>query len=318
MTDSPQFHDARYSVMSNLISQRAACRGFTAVLSASVRPFHHQIDVVTRVLNDPVMRFVLADEVGLGKTIEAGLIIRQLFLDQPQSLVVVCTPRTLRGQWFDELAGKLRLHQQLSSDLLRVIHHSELSELMTEPPDLLVLDEAHQIMQRAMNDPDEMEQLRRVAQAMPSLLLLTATPLRGNAETFLGLLHLIDAEAYALDDIENFRRRLQLRHEQASSIELLSPQLPRAVVRGVLDEFAASYRADSRLKDLITKAQAAIESGSEMREELDAVADHMRETYRLSRRVIRHRRSAAAAEGFPVSGRRLESWSTGPATGGDR
>jgi superfamily II DNA or RNA helicase len=306
MTDSPQFHDARYSVMSNLVHQRAACRGFTAVLSASVRPFHHQIDVLTRVLNDPVMRFVLADEVGLGKTIEAGLIIRQLFLDQPHSRVVVCTPKTLCGQWFDELAGKLRLRQQLSSTLLRVIDHSELSELRAEPPDLLVVDEAHQMVQQAINDTDEMEQLRTVAQAVPSLLLLTATPLRGNADTFLGLLHLIDAEAYALDDIEVFRRRLELRHEQASSIELLSPRLPRAVVRGVLDEFAASYEADRRLKVLITKAQAAIESGSESEGDLDAVANHMRETYRLSRRVIRHRRSAAAADGFPVSGRRLE------------
>lgn len=306
MTDSPQFHDARFAVMSNLASQRAACRGFTAVLSASVRPFHHQIDVLTRVLNDPVMRFVLADEVGLGKTIEAGLIIRQLFLDQPHSRVVVCTPRTLGGQWFDELAGKLRLRQQLSRGLLRVVDHSDLSELLAEPPDLLVLDEAHQMVQRAMNDTEEMEQLRRVAQAVPSLLLLTATPLRGNADTFLGLLHLIDTEAYALDDIEDFRRRLELRHEQASSIELLSSRLPRAVVRGVLDEFAQRYEADPRLKVLITRAQAALESGSESEDALDAVANHMRETYRLSRRVVRHRRSAAAADGFPVSGRHLE------------
>ncbi len=306
MTDSPEYHRARSWVMSNLVRQRAACRGFTAVLSASVRPFHHQIDVLTRVLNDPVMRFVLADEVGLGKTIEAGLIIRQSFLDQPRTRVVVCTPKTLGRQWFDELAGKLRLRKQLTSSLLRVIDHEELGAMMAEPPDLLVLDEAHQMMDRALSVPDEMELLRKVAQAVPSLLLLTATPLRGNADTFLGLLHLVDAEAYALDDIEEFRRRLELRHEQASSIELLSPRLPGAVVRGVLDEVAANYRGDPMLESLIGTAQRALDSGAGREEALDAVTNHMRETYRLSRRVIRHRRSTAAADGFPVSGRRLE------------
>ncbi len=124
MTDTPEYYRARFAVVSNLAS-RAACRGFTAVLSASVRPFQHQIDVLTRVLNDPIMRFVLADEVGLGKTIEAGLIVRQLFLDHPNARVVVCTPRALSGQWFDELAGKLRLGPQLRSARLHVCDHED-------------------------------------------------------------------------------------------------------------------------------------------------------------------------------------------------
>ena len=148
-------------------------------------------------------------------------------VSRPASIaVVVCTPRTLGGQWSDELAGKLRLRKQLNENLLRVVDHSELSELLAEPPDLLVLDEAHQMMQ-ASDQRRRRDGLTPKSRAgVPSLLLLTATPLRGNADTFLGLLHLIDTEAYSLDEIEDFRRRLELRHEQASSIELLSPATP--------------------------------------------------------------------------------------------
>ena len=56
-------------------------------------PFQHQLDVLSRVTGDPVMRFLLADEVGLGKTIEAGLVMRQLLLDDPHASIVVLVPR---------------------------------------------------------------------------------------------------------------------------------------------------------------------------------------------------------------------------------
>jgi superfamily II DNA or RNA helicase len=306
MTDSPEYYRARFEVVANLIEQRAACRGFTSILSAAVGLFHHQIDVVTRVLNDPVIRFVLADEVGLGKTIEAGLVVRQLFLDNPQSRIVVCTPRSLNSQWYGELAGKLRLGDQLAAGLLRVIDHDELGALEFESPDMLVVDEAHRIIERALADNFEMGRITNISKAVPSILLLTATPLRGNAETFLGLLHLIDSEAYALDKIDDFRARLELRHEQASAIELLAPGVPKGVIRGVLEEFATRYQTDSILQGLIHTAENAIDHGSPTDEVLASVANHMRETYRISRRVIRHRRNMAAADGFPVSGRQVE------------
>jgi superfamily II DNA or RNA helicase len=307
MTDSPGYYSARSAVIANLVNQRAVTRGFTGLLSASVLPYRHQVDVMTRVLNDPVMRFVLADEVGLGKTIEAGLIVRQLFLDKNDSSVAIFTPRTLRHQWTDELRGKLRLGQQLRSGALRVRPHEDLFDSAPLTTDLLVIDEAHRLLDGASADHARMEALNRIAEAVPALLLLTATPLRDNAETFLGLLHLIDPMAYHLGDLNEFQRRLEIRCDQASSIELLSIQMPRTVVRSVLTEFASSYGDDRRLQGLLEVAIATLDAGSSMLEQaLAAVTDHMRETYRLSRRVIRTRRGAVSAEGFPVSGRRLQ------------
>ena len=58
------------------------------------------------VISDPVQRYLLADEVGLGKTIEAGLVIRQVLLDEPMSQIAIVAPNALRRQWRDELRSK--------------------------------------------------------------------------------------------------------------------------------------------------------------------------------------------------------------------
>ena len=81
--ESPYFRDARLPMLRSLVSQRAASAGTPGLLSSSVEIYPHQVSAALTVLNDPVRRYLLADEVGLGKTIEAGLIIRQLLLDQP-------------------------------------------------------------------------------------------------------------------------------------------------------------------------------------------------------------------------------------------
>ena len=76
------------------------------VISSVIDLYNHQIEVVRRVLEDPKQRYLLADEVGLGKTIEAGIIIRQYLLDHPEGHVVVITPPLLRRQWMSELRQK--------------------------------------------------------------------------------------------------------------------------------------------------------------------------------------------------------------------
>ena len=64
--DSWKFYARKILLLQNLLQQRNVCRGYSAILSSPVRPFQHQLNVMARVLGDPVMRFILADEVGLG------------------------------------------------------------------------------------------------------------------------------------------------------------------------------------------------------------------------------------------------------------
>lgn len=305
-TDSPGYYRARMPLVKNLIGQRAACRGFTAAMSAAVRPFQHQLNVLARVLGDPVPRFVLADEVGLGKTIEAGLIIRQFLLDDPNSSVVVSVPATLQSQWEQELSTKLLLDKYLSDQRLRVLDHDDLSLVPLEPPNLLVVDEAHRLTKYGLDSDDFQIACHATAQT-ESLLLLTATPFRGNAPTFLGLLHLIDPAGNDLEDLEGFTDRLLLREEQASAIESLNSDLPAVYLDPILDEFLMTFPRDEVLSGLIARVREHADSDdSQFVQAKNEVAGHLRETYRISRRVIRNRRSEVVAAGFPVSGRSFE------------
>lgn len=74
--------------------------------ASAVELYPHQIQAAVAVLSDPVQRCLLADGVGLGKTIEAGLIIRQTLLDQAHGPVVVVAPDVRRRQWQAELRKK--------------------------------------------------------------------------------------------------------------------------------------------------------------------------------------------------------------------
>ena len=68
-------------------------------MSSGVELHEHQVRAARRVLLDPVRRYVLADEVGLGKTIEAGMILRQIMLETPRTRAVVLAPDHLVPQW---------------------------------------------------------------------------------------------------------------------------------------------------------------------------------------------------------------------------
>ena len=77
--------------------------GIPAFLGARIRPMGHQLYAARRVLWDRTPRFILADEVGLGKTIEAGLVIQSLMTDKPDLRVLVITPGSMARQWQTEL-----------------------------------------------------------------------------------------------------------------------------------------------------------------------------------------------------------------------
>ena len=199
LAEGRDYYAARQPLVANIVQQRAAYKGFTAAASAAVLPFQHQLDVLSRVTGDPVMRFVLADEVGLGKTIEAGLIIRQLLLDDPRVSVAVLVPEVLVRQWVAELTDRLALGQHLARVL--VAPHGAITDALARKPDLLVIDEAHRIAEMAQHNEELEQRLALAARSAPGLLLLTATPMHAGASGFLRLLNLIDPEVYRLDDV---------------------------------------------------------------------------------------------------------------------
>lgn len=314
-TTTPFWHAGRSRLMQALMDQRAACGGLTGLLSASIELEAHQHRVVHAVLNDPMQRYLLADEVGLGKTIEAGAILRQYLLEHPEdghALVVV--PPHLRDQWEEELRSRFHL-DGLFGEKVQLTTLGEV-RAHTPAPGMLIVDEAHHPAALAhSSSPDDRQryaELARIAGQAPRLLLLSATPVLHNEDGFLAMLHLLDPAAYPLHDREGFRRRVVQRQAIAEHLADLADDAAPMFMQDALDGLLELLPDDPRLSELVAAAHHFLDEDEEHPKRmaaLSALRTHVGELYRLHRRLLRNRRSniddllfqRAGAESLAVS-----------------
>ena len=185
-----------------------------ALMSAQVHLHPHQIEAALFALKHPLHEGVmLADEVGLGKTIEAGLTLCQLWAERRRRLLVVC-PASLRKQWQEELYEKFALPGVIAEGSLPpfadgvLIMSYEFARkyaalLQAADWDCVVLDEAHKL-RNAYKDSNKIGQALRIAFAGKKKLLLTATPLQNSLMELYGLSLFLDP--YLFGDAKLFRR----------------------------------------------------------------------------------------------------------------
>jgi len=220
------FHDARTSFLHNVTAQRTACQTLGGPLSAGVELHAHQLEAASRVLHDPIRRYLLADEVGLGKTIEAGMIARQLLIEQPGPVLVV-TPASLTDQWRRELKSKFRLGS--IGGHVEVVSFDQIHDIAIKDRRLTIIDEAHRLTSQFGTDSAgaaTYEYVLDLSERSEALLLLSATPVRSNEDGFLKLLHLLDPLVYPLNELDTFRRRVEMRDAHAALMSELNPDLP--------------------------------------------------------------------------------------------
>ena len=172
---------------------------------AGVEPFWHQIETVRKVLKQFRGRVLLADEVGLGKTIEAGMVLKEYALRGMAEQVLVLAPASLVGQWREELETKFGLAFATSHDPLlradpqsfwgqkRIIasisaarrrEHAE--RLAGRSFDLVIVDEAHHLRDRSSQSWKLVDALNK-----RFLLLLSATPVQNDLIELYNLLTLL-------------------------------------------------------------------------------------------------------------------------------
>ena len=295
VTDTPFFFDGRSRIVRYLSEQRAAFGGLTALASSAIELLPHQVATVRRVLADPVERYLLADEVGLGKTIEAGILIRQHVIDCPRDArILVVVPRHLVPQWRSELATKFVLP---SPGYVTVVGEDVLDDKTAAAAwSMVVVDEAHRAALKAF-DPDHRERklyerLRDLAERVPRLLLLSGTPVLHQEDGFLAMLHLLDPEGYRLEDREPFRRRVRDRQTIAEVIADLDDDASPLFVEEAIGRLAGLFADDARLMDLCGAVRSALgsDAGDGRIRALRALRTHVTETYRLHRRLLRTRR----------------------------
>ncbi len=217
-------HQAKY--FAHDLTRRAAGgmdRLSMALFDAAVDLNPHQIEAALFALQSPLSKGVLlADEVGLGKTIEAGIVLCQFWAERKRRLLVVC-PASIRKQWALELEEKFNLpalvldarayrearrngQAPLSAKAVIVVSHHYANSLRDELKavawDLVVIDEAHKL-RNAYRPSNRVGQGIRWATEDCRKLLLTATPLQNSLLELYGLSTLIDDRLFG--DANSFR-----------------------------------------------------------------------------------------------------------------
>jgi superfamily II DNA/RNA helicase len=228
-----------------------------ALLDAQVDLNPHQVEAALFAFKSPLSKgAILADEVGLGKTIEAGLVLAQKWTEGRRRILII-TPANLRKQWSQEIEEKFflptlileaRNYNKMSKDGARqpfeqntlvicsfqfAAGHAE--DLMVIPWDLVVIDEAHRL--RNVYRPDNrIGRALKGALANAPKLLLTATPLQNSLMELYGLVSLIDD--YAFGDAKSFRAQYARLTGDSAFGELksrLQPVCHRTLRRQVLE-----------------------------------------------------------------------------------
>ena len=299
ITETPQYAEARSGFMSNYIHQRGSAFGISALLSSSIELEPHQVEVVRRILTDHTQRYLLADEVGLGKTIEAGIIIRQTVLDDMRGhRVLILVPRELVAQWREELTARFGLLDFLDESVF-VLPQEDTSELreISQNLSMLVIDEAHHLT--ASNGDDSVDRLyalvKEISQKTERLLLLSATPILRNESGFLRMLSLLDPVVYPLEDLDGFRTKVSNRQALAETVAGLEPS-NALFMDSVLDDLMIRLPSDSRLKELSLSLKEKLiylpdETDPDFCASVRQLRAHISETYRLNRRILRNRRT---------------------------
>ena len=297
INESPRFSDGRSAFVRSQIRQRVASMGMSAILSSAIELEAHQIDVVQRVLRDPVQRYLLADEVGLGKTIEAGVLIRQCVLDADRNCtVVVIVPPAIVSQWRRELANKFFLKRSLDSivHVIALDDHDKIRALLPKA-NMLVIDEAHHLGERSdTNRNDIYAEIARATPAIDRVLLLSATPVLHNEREFLEMLHLLDPVTYSLADEESFRRKIENRQSLAEIVAGLIPE-NALFLDETIAQLVAMFPDDDLLQEQTAQLRIVVEAmpaedDPSLTAAIDRLRAHLSEVYRLDRRILRHRR----------------------------
>ncbi|HHY0327935.1 TPA: SNF2-related protein [Vibrio cholerae] len=226
-----------------------------SLFDASVDLNPHQIEAALFVIENPLSKgVVLADEVGLGKTIEAGLVLCQYWAERKRKLLIIC-PASLRRQWASELLEKFNLpsqvidaktYNQLQKEgiynplnnkqiVIMSYHYAARLEdkLVAEMWDLVVIDEAHKL-RNAHRESNKMGQALKRALDGRKKLLLTATPLQNSLMELYGMSTLIDEHTFG--DPKAFRKQfMQADSDTLELKERLSGFVKRTLRKNVLE-----------------------------------------------------------------------------------
>ena len=227
--DKIKYFELRVATLEHLHQQQRA--DSYGLLGPRIQPLPHQLYIAHQVALRHAPRVLLADEVGLGKTIEAGLILHQQIITERVSRALIVVPETLLHQWLVEMIRRFNLYFSVldearcfaiedEGDAENQINPFESSQLvlcslsfLTDNPvrhqqavdagwDIMIVDEAHHLSWTETHVSNEYLCIESLARKIPGLLLLTATPEQLGVEGHFARLRLLDPDRFF--DLKNY------------------------------------------------------------------------------------------------------------------
>jgi len=279
----------------------------------------HQLYIAHEVANRYAPRVLLADEVGLGKTIEAGMILHHQLLTERANRVLIVVPETLLHQWLVEMLRRFNLRFSIvdeercladeeSTQQDNPFHTEQLAlcslEFLTHHPkrfqqalagnwDLLVVDEAHHLQWTPLQASTEYQMIEQLANKTKGVLLLTATPEQLGKESHFARLRLLDADRFP--DFESFVAEEKTYEPVAKAVEELLQQdmLNNDAYKTLLTTIDEDDQQN--LLALLKNAKSSKPEKSAARLEL---VEHLLDRHGTGRVLFRNTR--ASVKGFPA------------------
>ncbi|MGV3524203.1 MAG: helicase-related protein [Candidatus Sericytochromatia bacterium] len=322
---------SRLNLLQETAKWQQMSMGMPTLLGARVHLMPHQIYAAKRVLHDRSPRFILADEVGLGKTIETGLIIQALCHEKPDISILLITPGAMSSQWQCEMYLRFgaRVFEHVDSEKCRKLGSSGFARILSSNKvivsqnsllesekiqqmilekewDLIVTDEAHHI---GVNHPLYYF-IHQLSSCSGGFLALSATPSKRDVQGLLTLLSLVAPNSYKAKDIKKFESSLKLKRkvwnvlnlsiQLQEEAELEGEDLDPEVVAETLQDWDFLAKIDDLVQELINRIKKGEHSA------FDELIAYVQEYYRVDHRIIRTRRKSLRDFQQHFSDRRYE------------
>ena len=306
--DKNKWFDLRYQTWQNLLKNyNSDISGLTGARTSLIP---HQLYIANEVASRYAPRVLLADEVGLGKTIEACLILHQQINRGRANRVLIIVPDALIHQWLVELLRRFNLYFSIfdeerclaitdSTDFKNPFNAEQLIlcslNLFTDTPqrfeqvldtewDLLIIDEAHHLAWSKDHVSDEYKLVEKIASISKGLLLLTATPEQFGKESHFARLRLLDPDRF--DDYENF----------------IQQENQYQIIADLIEKISANEKLSDSLMNHLISLESNIDlnqvkSNDLSNQQKTDIIHHLLDCHGTGRVLFRNTR--AAIQGFP-------------------
>lgn len=293
---NPTWYANRLQVSSNMHMVNNTVYGFKELVGCRTFLMAHQISTIVRAFESRPIRYMFADEVGLGKTIEACSIVKILNTEKKDLRVLYIVPGALAQQWENELRYKfeitatqnLAIAAYSSHVILSLEELDEFCDVITLNWDVIIVDETH----RLLGMGDKYALILQLSKRIENALFLSATPIQNRKEEYLQLLSLLQPDQYCKMSISDF------------SLILSKQKKIQRRVNGMISHMNQyeEYKEDSveKLRELaddlgdpnLSKIIAGIdlEDDNQGRAVMEQSLSYISENYRIERNIVRNRR----------------------------